>query len=207
MAHALGSRLGGRIAKSAASASTADGMANGEPEDAEDDKDAAARDAEDAWSDELSDVSDNSDLERTAVDEQKTWTTEQDEDLARIDHVASLLRDRPLLPADPSDPKHERPYGDYTSGIAFPRCHCAFKGCTWSSNEPLETSEQVLARHIHSSAHLRDMRLGAGRSFLLGVDASRSPFMDYYEEAIMAKEREGMAAVGPIHRPARVHAP
>ena len=163
--------------KTAVSAGTAGGRADEGPKDAENDKDAAAVDAEDAWSDELSDVSNNSDLERTAVDEQKTWTTEQDEDLARIDHVASLLRDRPLLPADPSDPKHERPYGDYMSGVAFPRCHCAFKGCTWSSNEPLEASEQALARHIHSSGHLQDMRLGAGRTFLLGVDASRSPFM------------------------------
>jgi hypothetical protein len=50
------------------------------------------------------------------------------------------------------------------------------------------------------------MRLGAGRTFLLGVDASRSPFMEYYEEAIMVKEREGMAAVGPsIDRRAFMH--
>ena len=57
-------------------ASTAGNMADKGPEDAEHGKDTTAVDAENAWSDELSDVSDNSDLEHTAVDEQKTWTTE-----------------------------------------------------------------------------------------------------------------------------------
>ena len=54
---------------------------------------------DDADSDELSDVSDNSDLFHTAIDADKDWITEQDKDLSRIHHVSTLLCERPLFPA------------------------------------------------------------------------------------------------------------
>ena len=72
--------------------------------------------------DELSEVSDNSDLFHTAVDADKDWITEQDEDLGRIHHISTLLRDRPLFPADPRNPAVS--WCDKIPGLALPRVHC-----------------------------------------------------------------------------------
>ena len=58
---------------------------------------------DDAESDDLSDVSDNSDLFHTAIDAGKDWITEQDEGLDRIHHISTLLRERRPFPADPQN--------------------------------------------------------------------------------------------------------
>ena len=54
-------------------------------------------------SESMSERSADSDLFHTAVDASKTWVASEDRDFERIDHVATLLRKRPLLPPDPAD--------------------------------------------------------------------------------------------------------
>ena len=79
----------------------------------------------------FSDISDDSDIFHLCVNPQKNWTTEQDADEAKIEHIASLLRRNPFAPPDPDDPRAERDWEDTQSGVAVPRAHCAFRGCKW----------------------------------------------------------------------------
>ena len=60
--------------------------------------------------------------------------------------------------------------------MAFPRCHCAFRGCAWARNKPLDESEAALAAHIRD-CHLHDMQLEHPRNIFVGGDPARSPFM------------------------------
>ena len=104
--------------------------------------------------------------------------TEEDKDLERIDHVASLLRARPLLPPLPTDATQD--WLDVDSGVSFPRAHCAFSGCGWVSDDP-GVWEANLARHVERN-HKGDMQLG---------ENNESEFYAYYCAAIAEKERLG----------------
>ena len=134
-------------------------------------------------SESMSDVSGDSDLYHTAIDADKTWETPEDKDLNLIDYVASLLRARPFLPPDPRDATKD--WTDVQSGVAFPRAHCAFRGCSWTSDVPASW-EQHLSEHIRRE-HLAEMHLG---------EANNAHYMAYYCAGIRVQERKSMPAVG-----------
>ena len=134
-------------------------------------------------SESMSDVSGDSDLYNTAIDAEKTWETPEDKDLNLIDYVASLLRARPFLPPDPRDATKD--WTDVQSGMAFPRAHCAFRSCSWTSDVP-ESWEQHLSEHIRRE-HLAEMHLG---------DANNAHYMAYYCAGIRVQERKSMPTVG-----------
>ena len=71
-------------------------------------------------------------------------------------------------------------------GIAFPRAHCAFNGCRWTTDEP-GVWEKLLKEHIEQ-AHGSDMDLEP-----LLVDST----YDYYCAAVQHREEQGMPTVGP----------
>ena len=131
----------------------------------------------------ISSVSDDSDLFNTSVDPDKTWTTEQDRDQEQIERIAQLLRKRPLLPPHPDDARED--WTDVDSGVAFPRAHCAFSNCRWTSDIDGRW-ERFLAGHIRKM-HLKDMGLG---------DLDKADYMAFYCAAIRAREQESMPAVG-----------
>ena len=63
--------------------------------------------------------------------------TTEDADRKCIEALAVHLRDFPLLPPSPADPSSD--WLDPQSGIAIPSYHCAFRGCSWTSeNMPCE---------------------------------------------------------------------
>ena len=68
------------------------------------------------------------------IEENKPWTTVEDQDIDRIEALALELRERPLLPPCPEDAS--RPWPEVNSGIAFPICHCAVRDCAWVSDRP-----------------------------------------------------------------------
>ena len=136
--------------------------------------------------DDCSELSDNSDLFSTAVDTSKTWTTEQDAEREHVVRIAALLRKRPMLPADPTDDKHERDWLDVSSGVALPRAHCAFKGCSWTNDTPIEWE-------VRLKDHLRLKHLPA---MALPASLADSAY-DFYTEAIEHQERQAMPAIGP----------
>ena len=79
-------------------------------------------------SEDFSDISEDSDIFNLCVEPKKGWTTEQDVDLTYVQYIAGLLRDDPLVPADPEDVNAEFDWKDVHSGAALPRAHCAFRG-------------------------------------------------------------------------------
>ena len=137
-----------------------------------------------ASSEDFSDISDDSDLDHLTVDPHKSWTTEQDEDQERIEHVAELLRKNPLLPYDPADPSAETDWCDVQSGVALPRAHCGFKGCKCV----FDTHDWETALKFHVRAHhLKSMQL---------PERDQGDFYDFYEAAIQWKAQQTMPAVG-----------
>ena len=84
-------------------------------------------------SDVMSEVSDLDGDLHIGVESNKSWVTPEDEDIACIDTLSKHMRQRPLLPPHPNDANESWLEAD--SGIAFPVCHCAFKGCAWVSDE------------------------------------------------------------------------
>ena len=137
-------------------------------------------------SDELSDVSSDSDIFHAEVLPTKGWTTEEDKELERIDVVKAMLRSRPLLPPHPEDARQD--YDDVESGVSFPLAHCAVKGCTWTLDTlkyASHTVEQAIRLHV-ADVHATEMQL------------SENPdLMAYYCAAIAERERENMPLIGP----------
>ena len=78
-----------------------------------------------------SEVSSNSDIFHAAEWAEKSWVTDEDRELERIDHIKHQLRARPLLPPHPNN-AHED-FTEVNSGIMLPMAHCAFAGCSWTS--------------------------------------------------------------------------
>ena len=76
---------------------------------------------------ELSDISDNSDLFHVDVSPSEQPRTPEDEELALIRVLAHHIRARPLLPPHPDDAA--RDFLDVGSGVRLPTVHCASKGC------------------------------------------------------------------------------
>ena len=129
------------------------------------------------------------------------WITEQDVELDRVRQLAGFLREQPLLPPHPEDPKGLRPFDDLAqldAGVHLPFSHCAFKNCTWhvvlGGLPPLlrggswrgEAPEFRVRMHL-MSAH-RDVFVEC-----IGEAAvQRQEILDYYEEALKHKCRECM---------------
>ena len=138
-----------------------------------------------ASTEDFSDISDDSDIFHLTVDPVKCWNTEQDQDVSRISYIASLLRANPLLPPDPSDAKHESDWCDVQSGVALPRAHCAFSGCSWVNDSP-DHWEDNLKQHV-KVGHLQCMQLSAN---------DQADFYDFYEAAIQHRCQSTMPSVG-----------
>ena len=140
--------------------------------------------------DALSDVSIDSDIFHVEAlpEGNREWQTEEDLDLARIDRIALLLRNHPLLPPAPGNA--EQSFTDVHSGVCFPIMHCAFRGCTWALQNQTNPYDNLEARlkchviHTHSEA----MNLPA---HCVGDT------MAYYCGAIAQKEQQHMPIIGP----------
>ena len=141
-------------------------------------------------SESLSSISDNTDMFHAEVldEESMTWTTEQDMETRRVEHLAQYLRAHPLLPPDPQDATKD--WLDATSGIKFPAIHCAFSGCAWTQDK--------------SSAHYDDALLSHLRSVHFNPNEPQSELwrsmqtntMAYYTAAIRVREEAKMPDVG-----------
>ena len=101
-------------------------------------------------SESLSSISDNTDMFHAEVldEESMTWTTEQDMETRRVEHLAQYLRAHPLLPPDPQDATKD--WLDATSGIKFPAIHCAFSGCAWTQDKSSAHYDDALLSHLRS---------------------------------------------------------
>ena len=97
----------------------------------------------------LTEQSEDDDYLNVVVDRNKKWTTLEDENQEAVERLALKLRDRPLLPPDPSDPQQNWPEASF--GIKFPTCHCAFKGCSWTSQR--RPCDYRKPHHSHWHAH------------------------------------------------------
>ena len=121
-------------------------------------------------------------------EDQRSWKTEEDVDTGRIDLIAELLREHPLLPPRPGNA--EQSYTEVNSGVCFPILHCAFRGCSWSVREepnPYSHVDKTVENHVRES-HFAAMQLPQSCS---------GDLMAYYCGAIAQKEQEGMPIIGP----------
>lgn len=113
-----------------------------------------------------------------------------DEDVVEehVGKIASELRQRPLLPADPRDARHMTDWTD-VGGIRLPLVHCAFKGCGWCSDN-VQDLDGHLCRH-----HFRSL---TGQNHVCLEDRNVCNHnMALYCAAIRLKEQEHMPLVGP----------
>ena len=175
-------------------------------------------------SDVLSDISDDDDMFNVSVDPHKTYVTDEDVKLERIDILAGLLRSHPLLPADPRNPTE--PYLDVASGVRLPLLHCAFHGCTWTEDltskheDPLLNHwglEWRLFTHLmaaHSEAFQAEIEacgiVYPERLSRLPGECDRPPglrmedtqaylflqVISNYTQAVCVREREGVPKIG-----------
>ncbi len=155
-----------------------------------------------------------------AVEAHKTWTTVEDEDMDRIERLASELRDRPLLPPMPDDAS--KPWQECTSGIAFPTCHCAVQNCGWVSHrmpcqmrnpdsqvwvgqeghwkllDPCDLTKSGGIGCCGDAACLRQHLADAHRDVFAGACGTAVVRREYsfYLEAIAFKEQQTMPLVG-----------
>jgi hypothetical protein len=98
-------------------------------EDSDDDSEMSGSD--------LTEQTEDEDFLCVVVDKQKTWVTVEDENQYAVERLSEEFRMRPLLPPDPEDPRTD--WSEASSGIKFPKCHCAFSGCSWTSvRQPCE---------------------------------------------------------------------
>ena len=135
----------------------------------------------------LSEASDLSDVFHVAVDESKSWTTPEDDDQERARSLAAALRAKPLLPPHPSDP-HES-WTDVSSGLKFPRIHCAVRGCPWTHDEKQREQEDVLLEHLLQ--HHRQLL-----ERCCGPQDTQNDYLAYYCYAIRLREREAIPSIG-----------
>ena len=131
------------------------------------------------------------------------------------------MRQKPLLPPDPCNA--EESWTDISRGIALPVCHCAFTGCTWTSNRsPCGNRRQktsvwvgfdgVWEKHAPSASISNGVVACCGdptclREHLAQVhakeflclqhfDAKDADVYSYYLEAIAERERQAMPSLG-----------
>ena len=105
------------------------------PGQGDEDSEAAATDVDAesvvSWSSNKSEGSNTADV-TIQVEANKTWCTTEDKLLGDIAALATFLREHPLLP--PPQPQLGQSGTQATSGLPFPAIHCAFQGCTWTSD-------------------------------------------------------------------------
>ena len=154
-----------------------------------------------------------------------TWETDEDKNLRRVENLAKkYIREKPLLPA-PLDASVGSESVFAIEGLNLPLVHCAFKGCSWASEEepcPLSSTEQQVSCVVEgewkslrcrqkideevygccgSKDCLKHHILTAHRDAIAemcGEEALRKHSYDYYQEAVAWHEREKMPSVG-IH--------
>jgi hypothetical protein len=144
----------------------------------------------DAVSEELSseesDCADYVDL--VSVTDNKDWQTDQDAEDDVVQRICACLRDRPLLPADPTDPESVRSWTDVDSGVRLPLVHCAFKGCPWTGETYRQLGGHLCKKHgalLAGKQHVCEMH-GQGCEDVLA----------FYAAAIRKKEEMHMGLVG-----------
>ena len=113
------------------------------------------------------------------------FKTPEDLELHRIDKLACRLREKPLLPPMPHDAKTS--WTDVSSGIKFPKAHCAFKGCAWVGASSDSIYEHIRSAHGQEIDELCD----------LTTETAKTQRRDYYEAAIAEVERGSVPLVGP----------
>jgi hypothetical protein len=171
---------------------------------------------------ELSQVSeDEANLFDVHVERIKAWTTQEDQELERIEALAAWLRPHPLLPPEPRDANQS--WKNVSSGIKLPVCHCAFAGCAWTSMSPpcefrsgsqrLRAVRHGLWQELPPRTPKGDWGLGCCdqatclRQHLMdehvealikccGRDQVAADSFDYYCEAIAVQERKKMPTLG-----------
>ena len=170
----------------------------------------------------MSEAEEAEDALDVVVDPDKDWTTVEDRAQNSIVALAGFLRDHPLLPPSLEDPN--KSWLDVESCVAFPISHCAFKGCSWTS-EKLPCQHRAISQDawaVHNGEWYKHMR--RRKSFphvygccndetclrehivqrhLMDLDTACSLAVvekhsyDYYLEAIAYKEQQKMPNVGP----------
>ena len=108
------------------------------------DKESESSSPDEIKDDQLSDGNSRSDMENVAVYDDKTWETPEDRDIRLTKKFCQYMRSHPACPPHPQDA--QRSWADMKSGVEVPSLHCAFKGCSW-------TSENLKGKH-NLEAHL-----------------------------------------------------
>ena len=177
--------------------------------------------SEDKGEDAMSEDDDIAAFLDIGVEPDKTWTTLEDRNLMRVEALSRKLRDRPLLPPHPDDAR--RPWLDTKSAVAFPACHCAVKGCPWTSDStpcvaasctdalwytqaglwcevpPRQEMNMEIFACCDDSRCLRQHLLEEHLELLdecCGRGAVERDAYDFYLEAIAMREQETMPSVG-----------
>ena len=111
--------------------------------------------------------SDASDPFHLRVDPDKGFETEQDSERRKASRVATLLRDKPLLPCMPDrlELLADTLFLAVDTGMKLPVAHCAFRGCSWIGKHSDDIADHVMQVHA-----------GAIREIVRDVDESK----DYY---------------------------
>jgi len=140
-----------------------------------------------------------------------------DRDLQRILNLKQHLRQFPLLPPDPANPRLS--FTDVQSGIRLPAVHCAIADCSWSSSLPTGRHwemEEALMSHLWQAHRAQEMReifehcipaaLAPGSELSRAEEGSEKQqkmlyksldVVAYYTQAICEREREHMPCIGP----------
>ena len=162
--------------------------------------------------DELSDISDNSDLFHVEA-KPIGCRTDEDKDLVIVASIALHLREYPLLPYDGVDPEKQQDFMDMHSGIRLPLLHCGFKGCSWTNNADLQNHwdhERVLFTHLkmHRRKELSSIPESAWPTDKNGcvkeayaqdgrIKDYHWDVVAYYVQATCLKEQEHVPIIGP----------
>ena len=153
----------------------------------------------DIFIDEFSDVSSNSDLFHVAVNPSRSFITYEDKDFQYVLDLVDKLRDYPLMP--PSCDDGTGSHMEVDSGVRFPCCHCAFKGCiantTQFSGQEHWAMERWLflhLKHVHGNNELRDI---VDNCCSHTTDEKEMTLLAYYLAAVREKERQHMPLIGP----------
>ena len=118
-----------------------------------------------------------------------SFVTEQDMELRQVREIATMLRDRPLFPADPADAEALRSWVDVDSGIRLPLAHCAFRCCRWIGADLEELQHHLCQSHGDC--------LPGGRHCCATEGAICKDNMAWYCAGIRQQEQQNMSLVGP----------
>ncbi|CAK9024343.1 ATP-dependent DNA helicase [Durusdinium trenchii] len=118
-----------------------------------------------------------------------SFVTEQDMELRQVREIATMLRDRPLFPADPADAEALRSWVDVDSGIRLPLAHCAFRRCRW-----IGAGLEELQRHLCQS---HGDCLPGGPHCCAAESATCQDNMAWYCAGMRHKKQQNMSLVGP----------